>query len=68
MKKTKKLYLRERALTILLTTIMLPFGTFVGYEFGAGNTRTALIALAFQTGLTMIQSTVWWFTIEKVRG
>jgi hypothetical protein len=66
-KKTKKLYLRERSLTIVLTTILLPFGTFVGYEFGAGHTKTALMALAIQTVLTLIQSTVWWFTLEKVK-
>jgi hypothetical protein len=67
MKETNKLYLSQRGLTILLTTVMLPFGTFVGFEFGAGHTRTALIALSVQTGLTLIQSTVWWFTIEKIR-
>jgi len=46
---------------------MLPFGTFVGYEFGAGHTKTALVALAIQTALTLMQSTIWWYTIEKVR-
>ena len=63
----KNKYHLERTVTILLTTLMLPFGTFVGYEFGAGHTKTALVALAIQTALTLMQSTIWWYTIEKVR-
>lgn len=66
MKKIKKKYYLERSLTIALTAIMLPFGTFVGYEFGAGKTKVALIALAIQTILTVFQSTIWWYTMEKV--
>jgi hypothetical protein len=68
MSKQKSKYIKERSLTILLTSIMLPFGTFVGYEFGAGHTKTALIALGIQTALTVIHSTVWWFTMEKIKG
>gem|GEM_PF-4846104 len=47
-----------------MTTIMLPFGTFVGYEFGAGHTKAALVALAIQTALTATQSYIWWLTLE----
>ena len=67
MGKQRKKFLRERTVTIILTTLTIPFGTFVGYEFGAGNTNIALIALGIQTALVFAQSTMWWFTIEKMR-
>jgi uncharacterized membrane protein len=69
MAKTKtKNYQFLRFITICLTTVMLPFGTFVGYEFGSGHTRAALIALAVQTAITFLQSYIWWKTMEKVGG
>jgi hypothetical protein len=49
---------------MVLTSFMLPLGTFVGYEFGSGHTRIALLALIGQTALTFIQSYIWWITLE----
>ena len=60
----KKRYRSFRLLTITLTALMLPMGTFVGYEFGAKQIRIALFALAGQTVLTFIQSYIWWRTLE----
>lgn len=64
MSKNKKHFHFLRLVTIIMTTIMLPFGTFVGYEFGAGHTKAALVALAIQTALTATQSYIWWLTLE----
>jgi hypothetical protein len=64
MTKNKKKYRSLKLLTIFLTSIMLPFGTFVGFQFGAGHTETALVALVCQTALTAFQSYVWWLTLE----
>jgi uncharacterized membrane protein len=63
--KNKKRYHFLRFVTICMTSLMLPFGTFVGYEFGAGHTRLALSALAVQIGLTAAQSYIWWLTLEQ---
>ena len=60
-------YSSLRITTILLTTIMLPFGTFVGFEFGAKHTKVALISLAVETLLTLIQSHIWWRTLERAK-
>lgn len=65
MTKNKKRYHVLRFVTIVLTTFQLPLGTFVGYQFGAGHTRFAIIALLFQCGFTFIQSYVWWLTLES---
>lgn len=54
-----------RLVTVTLTTLMLPFGTFVGYEFGSGHLQTALTALAGQCTLTFIQSYIWWITLDS---
>ena len=56
-----------RLTTILLTTIMLPFGTFVGFQFGAKHTKIALIGLAVETLLTLVQSHIWWLTLEQAK-
>jgi len=64
MTKNQKHYHFLRFITICMTTIMLPLGTFVGYQFGAGNTAFAVKALAVQCALTAIQAYVWWLTLE----
>jgi hypothetical protein len=64
MSKNKKKYHSLRLLTMVLTSFMLPLGTFVGYEFGSGHTRIALLALIGQTALTFIHSYIWWITLE----
>ncbi len=63
-KKTNN-YKYFRMLTVCLTTLMLPFGTFVGFQFGAGRLKAGLIALGIQTGLTLLQAHIWWLTFEK---
>lgn len=65
MAKKQKEYNKLRLATICLTTMMLPFGTFVGYEFGAKHTTAALIALAAETVITFFQAHIWWLTFEK---
>lgn len=60
-----KTYKTSKAITIFLTAIMLPFGTFVGYQFGKGNVAIALIALTAQTLITALQAHIWWLTLEK---
>ncbi len=62
----KQKYQRLRWVTVFLTSFMLPLGTFVGYQFGAGNTGLALISLGFQTALTILQAHIWWLTMEKM--
>jgi uncharacterized membrane protein len=52
-------------LTIFLQTLMIPLGTFVGYQFGAQNYRLALIALVIQTILVFFQGAIWWRTFEE---
>ena len=59
MEKKQKEYNKLRLATICLTTLMLPFGTFVGFEFGAKHTRIAFIALCIQTAVTFIQAHLW---------
>lgn len=63
--KKNKEYSSLRLITITLTALMLPFGTFVGFQFGSRNYRLALIALAIQTIITFIQAHIWWLTLEK---
>jgi len=67
MSKKQKEYNTLRLTTICLTTLMLPFGTYVGFQFGAGHTMTALIALSIQTVITFVQAHIWWLTFEKGR-
>ncbi len=64
MKKNRKKYHALRFLTMTLTTLMLPLGTFVGFQFGAGHIQLALMMLGFQCLLTFVQSYVWWITLE----
>jgi hypothetical protein len=65
-KNKKAQYIHERWATIALTTVSVPFGTFVGYEFGAGHTKTALLALGIQTVIVFLQAYIWWLAIEKI--
>jgi len=65
MSKNKNEYRVLRLTTVCLATIMLPFGTFVGFQFGSGNYRLALLALAAQTVITLVQAHIWWLTLEK---
>lgn len=64
MKKNKKIYHELRFVTMILTTLMLPLGTYVGFQFGAGNYQFALIMLAIQCIITFIQTYIWWVTLE----
>ena len=66
-KRKSKEYSALRLATICLTTFMLPFGTFVGYEFGSGHVTVALIALGAQTVITFLQAHIWWRTFEMGR-
>lgn len=58
-------YKNLRRITISMTALMLPIGTYVGFQLGSGNTKTALIALGIQTLLTFAQAHLWWLTLEK---
>lgn len=51
--------------TVSLQTLMIPMGTFVGYQFGVKNYRLALISLIIQTILVFLQSIIWWLTFEE---
>ena len=55
-----------KIITILLTTIMLPFGTYVGYQFGVGNIQLALIFLSIQTITTFLQAYFYWLMLEII--
>jgi hypothetical protein len=60
-------YRKLRFITICLTTVQLPFGTFVGFEFGSGHLQLGLIALAIQTVVTFTQAHLWWRTMDGVK-
>lgn len=64
MKKNKKIYHALRFATMTLTTLMVPLGTYVGFQFGAGNYQFALIMLGAQCAITFVQTYIWWVTLE----
>ena len=58
-------YSLYKFLTILMGSLTVPIGTFIGYEFGKGNYNTATIGIIFQTVYVFFQGWLWWKTIEK---
>ena len=64
MKKNKKIYHALRFITMILTTLMIPLGTYVGFQFGAGHYQFGLVVLAAQCAITFVQTYIWWVTLE----
>lgn len=49
---------------MILTTLMIPLGTYVGFQFGAGHYQFGLVVLAAQCAITFVQTYIWWVTLE----
>ena len=60
-------YRALRMITIMFTTVQLPFGTFVGFEFGSGHVQTGILALIGQTIVTFTQATLFWKTMDGIK-
>lgn len=68
MSKQNHKYRLLKGITIFLGGLMVPWGTYVGYQLGTGNTQTALIALGAQTVMAFTQTWFWWKTFDTSKG
>jgi hypothetical protein len=59
-------YEHIKALNIFMTSLMIPMGTFTGYQLAAGNFSVGSFMILLQTLLVFFQATVWWRTAELI--
>ena len=52
--------------TILLGAASIPWGTFIGFQFGVGNYPVAFLALGIEVGLYVVDSFIWWRCYELI--
>jgi hypothetical protein len=62
----KNKYTLYKFTTIFMSSLLVPVGTFIGYEFGIKNYTYALAGLVFQTVFVFIQEWIWWIAMERM--
>ena len=58
-------YSLYKFITILMGSLTIPMGTFIGFEFGKGNYSLAIMGIVAQTIYVFFQGWFWWKTMEK---
>jgi len=60
-------YMILKATTIFFGAISIPWSTFTGYCFGDGRYLTALISLACQTVVALVDGYIWFWVLENMK-
>jgi len=59
-------YRLAKIVTITLSALSIPMGTFVGYSFGAGHYWVASGGLLLESGLVAFDSWLYLWILERV--
>ena len=61
-------YKAYKTLSVSMNVFMIPIGTLTGYLLGTGEFFKAVIALSIQMLLVFIQSSLWYKSMELMKG
>jgi hypothetical protein len=57
-----------KQLTILLSTLSVPFGVYAGAMLALGKPFFFFLGLGLSMLFTLVQSHIWWLTMERLEG
>jgi hypothetical protein len=56
-----------KATTIAIGALSIPWGTFIGFSFGAGHYSTGVVALCVQVAVSLTDGYIWFWVLENMR-
>jgi hypothetical protein len=56
-----------KATTIAIGALSIPWGTFIGYSFGAGRYSTGVVALCVQVAVSLTDGYIWFWVLENMK-
>ena len=56
-----------KATTIVIGALNIPWGTFIGFSFGAGHITTGLVGLCLQVVVSLTDGFIWFWVLENMK-
>jgi hypothetical protein len=56
-----------KATTIVIGALNIPWGTYIGFCFGAGRYSIGLVALCVQVAVSLVDGYIWFWVLENMR-
>jgi hypothetical protein len=56
-----------KATTIAIGALSIPWGTFIGYCFGAGRYSIGVVALCVQVAVSLTDGYIWFWVLENMK-
>lgn len=65
--KLRTKYVVLKSVTIAISALSIPWGTFIGFCFGDGRYVIGVIALCVQTAVSLVDGYIWFWVLENMR-
>ena len=65
--KLRTKYVILKSVTIAISALSIPWGTFIGFCFGDGRYVIGIIALCVLTTVSLLDGYIWFWVLESMR-